>query len=942
MHEIAKIEVRGHELGIISDGDIRVRPDNCFVDSYNLDTFPGYDQMRKPISIYMDLSSVLPAGYSVLRYFEKTFSDASGNNVNAMIVIAVKSGEPAKIYISKYFNPSTDFGNNFDATPGWKTQWTELTETYTHAMATNANVNGNGLTVTITDGTLPAAADYYKGWFVKWNGLSAGIVLAYSKSGSTGTFKIFKTENIDSGSQSNITLSRFPHNLINNWTTITEAHILDQPNNSIKIACGYTNRPLFIGLLNEKKFFGDAPDQIYNDTVTDFTYKRHWNGIWMEFDTPLITEKKLSLSNSISTQAYNALYAANTAPGSAPLGGFRIILGVPISSTTLHVGDNVTLAGFTTYSGVNPNGLHAVTYVQASSNWFEIARLSGPNTGFIAQTATVTSAVAASGSLGASFDELGIGLSGDYTTITVDADKNYNEFWDVALELDNFQTFFLKRIIGKADKLVTKRVQYYNSISFRCDFSRRLTKIANFYQRYLVADLVQPDMDKRTFLLSNNYSGIIELNTDGIYTLTASTNYYKIILNNYLKNSGSDFEKNPENESVSLNAYLGQKYYNDTNIKCKWFLKVGTTVVGLNLSDYDLTDTTNVEKISGKNKIAISNVQGPYEDINSSSCFSQERIKETTNFPITGGAVINDKTFVIFSEKEMIVYTIGDKSIPEVDEDGRFEYGALSMDGIAAAKIGDEYGGIYWNGPLSIYRYIKGYPESIAEHKIETAYQAYSSKETFKAGFSPSRKDIIFHYDYQTIWIFSIGTSSWKKYKYPAPSGNVYNNFQRAVSGELTFNEPRKILITEPQNTTNWRDFQTALTGTIDGTAIKFYLRKYISHGSVTVNKIFDKLELAYVTSTEPLSESIVPEIRIKISQQSGTGNDILRATGGIIDLSVNPIKNIVGSYFRPSAAWYNIIIDNETQPELLKSFQLTELIIISLAAAESYTNPTK
>lgn len=135
MFENDVIVTRGHRQGLISDGG--VFPDDSVIDCNNLDFFESEDRRRLPYSMLVEgQAEFLPAGYAIIGFYEKQYVDADSNVVNVLVVVAKHSvNKDIKIYTNKYYNPSVEFGNNyqFGFQNTWIDGWTELTELYFHS-----------------------------------------------------------------------------------------------------------------------------------------------------------------------------------------------------------------------------------------------------------------------------------------------------------------------------------------------------------------------------------------------------------------------------------------------------------------------------------------------------------------------------------------------------------------------------------------------------------------------------------------------------------------------------------------------------------------------------------------------------------------------------------------------------------------------------------------
>lgn len=292
------ITLKGHPLGYITDGNPSESDPRSVRECNNIDFEKDYDRRRDPYSLYSDLSAVLPSGYAIDNYIVKSFVNKDNTFTELIIVVATKSSNPTKIYCNKYYNPGNNYGNGQNSTTGWITGWTELTENYTLNF-TGAISTASGTSAVTAPLAIPV--DYFRGWFIydpnnsNCLGFITKSTAAASAASSTLTIRMNPYYNsgggsIDLRSISTLTdyiISRFPVNIKHAWSSVSNVSIQDSYN-VIRIASP-EQRIIWIGLINDRNYFNQSSPI----GSTDARYYTAWWGLWMSFDTPSISNKKI-------------------------------------------------------------------------------------------------------------------------------------------------------------------------------------------------------------------------------------------------------------------------------------------------------------------------------------------------------------------------------------------------------------------------------------------------------------------------------------------------------------------------------------------------------------------------------------------------------------------------------------------------------------------------
>lgn len=959
------IEVKGHRFGYVSEGSTGERPVESVSLTKNIDFENGYDKRREPYSVLLDLSSNLPAGYSIVSFTFKKFSDAD-SNISSVMIAATKDLSDAssrlRIYTSKYFNPSSDFTNNHtlreksisnithssgivtvttttnhgysagdkiqieDATGtftpafagpyliigtpmaniltfaltmstctytsggrvnmmGFEDVVTELTEMYSGTVNTDTLVGTKFQTIKITNAT-GKSKNYYNSFFAIKPGVGfKGQVVDYVNDGTDDIFTLALEPGTALDTGDTMMLVRFPHvyTNIDYWSKIKDVSFEDT-SNAVKINLGHESRAMWLGFMGEKNFFGNIA------AITDSgkTWKTDWNGFWMEYDSPIIADKKDFLYNG------QILYSGIAFQVSVDGLTLTVYLDRNISETKIIVGSVISISGIPELPNdpsdpVNLNSEYPVATVGSNYVTFVIASpVSASYT-----TATIQAILLpAAGSTEKQFDELGIVAKFESAPITVSGDNEYSEVWDTCLELDHTQLFFLKRVIGKTSYL--QRIEYYNSINFNLHFSRRLTSIKNFYNRYDIEITAITDLDKITYLLGDDYTGIIDTNENDKFALDSTvTNaiQVKVKTNNYAKNAGSAFEKAERaiTPNLNINSYLGHYYYKEIHTKVKQYINVDENFIGINLSSDAPRNNYGSEKTAGNNKLILAALQ--QGNINCFSLYPEENVRQITKADnIIGGARASDGKFLLWTSSLMIVCKIGDASLRNIVENPIYEgQGIDNINSVVVATTLEDdpiisarkqYLGTFYRTNDSFYRFFNGAYIDIANLRIKEEYQQLSEadKQKIIGAFYPDKREIWYLWG-SKIYIYSIMTDNWKIYEY----GDVPEHFSQASYQTFVFNKGNKIYKAEKKGTTMYQDKGSA--------AISFFYEKIVNHGKSTRNKIPHRMAISYeyegvMFGGEPLPVSL----KVTIFSEN-TSTKILERIFSLIDNNTRVMK---------------------------------------------------
>lgn len=307
------INIKNFTKGYITDGD--EYPPDSVQGCKNLDFRDGETSVRPPYSVLKDMDGILPSGYTIKGFTEKNFTDAAGNIESVIIVVACHSSpdssHPAKIYVSKFFNPASTYFNytgaktNQIGSTDWEDNYTELTEKVSFTAGSPSYSDSNRVN-TVTCTITAQKTNYYKGWFV-YDGSDNCIGCVAYYNGSTQLVVRLNSYN-DSGTLTLRTMAagtyylcRFPVTikLKSAFESVSISKVnFQERGNTVIICLGREIQLLNLSFLQQKKFFGNQGDII--GSGNDALYK-NWNGFWLTKDAPEIANKKVYINHDITS-----------------------------------------------------------------------------------------------------------------------------------------------------------------------------------------------------------------------------------------------------------------------------------------------------------------------------------------------------------------------------------------------------------------------------------------------------------------------------------------------------------------------------------------------------------------------------------------------------------------------------------------------------------------
>lgn len=908
-----KYSTNSHIKGIISDPDVADKPFDSVFDSYNID-FYGRDYFRKPILKLSNTEQLsLPTGYKISDLYVKKFTDGTGTSVECIIVIACKSGADVKIYINKWFNPSTDYANNKNGSTGWISEWTEITsqESFTASSRTYFDFNKY---VTLQTGidTTSKGSNYYKGQFLYDNGGNCVGIITNSNVNADCTLTVRLNSYVSAGAVAIRTITngntyfieRFPVTVQSNskWTDISNDIISGKAKvsfadtfNSVKICFGKYYRLFNLCFLQERKYFNNV-----SAGSSTHEYKQAWNGFWFGYDCFEVANKLKRTSYETVSDTTNIFYSGGAS-----------------SYSVSYDGNNLSGAtDFKTYFESDFSELGLILEVQVFFNLVYVHDGSNPIYGFV--------------------------------------ESYKDDLWAYTIELDGFQNIFLKTFLGcRFTKTHSGRTHYFKNILetkgiFKIDFDRRITSTHAFYERRVSyndnADIFETKKFN-PYQLDEANGGTVKLETDSSAILSGNT--YALSLNpqdnkmgvvnpygafvepsNYNSNDEkkSLFEENPRNTGLGLIALLNQYWYSKINVRFDTIAKLGENLIGINVNSEDLEDGAKF----GEMKIVASNLQFPEQrQVNAQSIFVSERAITVGDSVLVGGKAISETNVAVFTENTMYDVEMMNERKLTIRKTEYKNMGLYSHKAIALVLLGSQYGGTFWASRDSIFLYANGKYVDLLNGRWRSVYRSISesNKRKIIAGFYPERKEVYFTFDYQNIFIYNLEYDNWKRYKYPATTGDRYFSFTASESGQMYFHDETILYSTLSRNSTKYKDNQTVddTDSSGVGTAINVYMKKVIDSGSDKEFKIPNMLSLYYDCE---IFDNDTAQLKVWINEENSSKQghcNIEGTSGAIIDLNDNRRKYVMTMPIRNSFNFYNVEIESYVSENII-SFSFREM----------------
>jgi len=922
--------------GLISDG--KVFPEDSVQECLNMDYHPD-EARRNP---YIEkFAPTLPEGYIIKKAYNKRFIDKSGNTQEIIFLMVIDNNSRLRIYSSHYYNSGTGYDNRHRTDyNGFYSGLTELTEYYFNDFEVGEYlISGTTYNVRIETSSGPGnqTTDAYKGFYV-FNVDNEVIGIVKNSIYDTGK-NYFLVDIDDTQELGNIGICRFP---VNHWNRTELANFVDEITfadlpNAIMVSLGHATRPLWIGMIKDRKQF--------KNVTYDITYAAAHTG-WIAAITGTANyigeSKNMYFKVAQNTGVWVISYSRDntnwikiaTGSGANFDGGVRIEgIYYRFSGVTAEIvdGDVATVAlsvaylrkwdgfwmGFTT-----PDVQNKKQYILVSSTSAAELFINKATIGF----------------------ELGISIRlerhAEVSTLT-----KPDRIYQYCIEIDGSQTIFISSVLCNEKYFVTNAF-----LKFAPYYDRRITGYSIFGA---VGEEVNPAalgnaMLPETKLIEDAFWSLSMINGNESNNQIELVLYYDFTTHTNTTTHSEDMTK-----GMTILKYLNQHYWKNIIAKGKYICNVNNNIILLNLS----TDTINADleegqkkDIAGQYSLVVSQVQKG--NVNTYCIFSSERIREVMKELPVGIAEINGNEFVIFSKNEIrwleLIDTTGeDMTSLSVRTHGYYNgKGALNNKGIASATVvnfgkegtassefgAKEFSGIFYLNYDTILGFNRNEPEDLLDGYWKTAYKAISNydKENAVFGYYAAKNEIWIKLG-EYIYIFDIVNKTWRVYLfYHPPIGFLLdeNNQLLFYGNDTNISNPNGTDVSISSNkvfstiTDRYR-IDNNIYRDPDSIGIEFKGVKYLTLGKIAAQKIFHRLQMVFDFGTTSNYTNTIFKVRAYRNASSDTvlAKDYIHTSGNT--------KKAFGTTTRNRVNTLKLLYGSYTKPEDIKQFYLYEMNLI-------------
>lgn len=649
-----------------------------------------------------------------------------------------------------------------------------------------------------------------------------------------------------------------------------EVNFIDNNSSSVKILFGNKCDMLWLGMIADRKYFGDAYTETQGyDEIGKFSWV-NWINVSESFKATVVNEEtiKFRITATVTDKWRIKLYVKRNseaeylfathenAPDSDVYWTVTIIQGFSIG---IHC--NISSLDFSPYT-------YHIVKTSISRKWdgfwftqdsYELPdrkqylyfKGSPDPPVYEDKYGSITNA-----------NELGFRINITANRYSVNPAKD-SRGYSLCCELDGYQTLFIKNILCASKEYIK-----LCSFQFERHFDRRLTAFLLFYDEFTGSPEVvtHDDMFPLTYQAIGDTAGRLEIgkiNTDS----NGNSIWFK-----------DDYLYPPDNISplkfaatgLKLGDYLNEYYYSKHITRAKNGINLDNLIILYGIEKPQ--DETEVIQDSGY--ICISQYQG--NGIGCNSIFSLERRKQVSREKIVGVRCLAGGDFLVFTKEKAYWYELKGFDTALLSNIGDFEtYGSLSDSSIVGATVMDnadigtasrEFGakqfkGIYWANSKTIYGFFGNEPLDLLENRWKMEYNTYTTaqKENIIAGYNPEKGEVWFLLkttNKSDIFIFNIAGKHWKKYKF----NDVPTKFYYSRDGRIMWTDGNKIFKMDGDNDGKTKDKEVLVDSAV---AINFFIEKYINHKTPTFWKIPIGFKIAYeVSNKSTTSSSILVEVK--------------------------------------------------------------------------------
>jgi len=745
MFDHREIKIDNSLTGYINEREFnRTKPPSeAVVGVLNRRFLPEGSEIRPPYMLWEDLSSVLPTGYTVLRFCEKVFIDHEGTAQVVMIAACKNTGAKTsrlRFYVNHYYLPELNYRNCWKAgttTRGWISGWVNLNERYNGKAGTSQEEkilnleykeagflpppvpsSSDRYHLRSTSSILNKHQDYFKGWyFVDENGDIMGLITGSVFYQSKAYFKLAKSTGAaisETGGTWGIARFAVTETELDNWQSVEDVRFFTYGVNSVKIfsklAGGGSMRTLNLNFVKDRKFinpytFGSLSfNNTHNAWITSKEGDAQGDGAVTQIKIKVVEALYTSLPSSKLILSWkNNLMAdyqqivdtgvklGNTYFGERREIGSGLILNFNCrltgdASRNVFTGDECTINVVDSERQVKYNGFD---FSYDSPEILNKKLYSLLRTDINDQT-TQDEELKFIG-----FNELGRELGIRYRVqgykVLTGATGEYKEkYYSFAVELDGRQAYFVKNIYTKVRNIPSNGVwigQMTADLVLEPWFSPRLTAHLLFFKEGADEEYIEPQLPDTEMptgnLLQGDAKGYLQVDKFGSETGEAGDIKCRVITARF-----GDDRHFPEKYATGMTLldYLHNYYWKTVTIGGENAVPAGQNTVIIRLNDKDIAkDLDSGGSFAGKFSICVSQVQQGNQNTPSVMC--SERVQQLTlGQEVIGGAGAIGTQFILFTRNETRWEEITDENSLTLRNIGTYhDDGIVNADAVVTA-----------------------------------------------------------------------------------------------------------------------------------------------------------------------------------------------------------------------------------------------------------------
>lgn len=953
-------------------------PKNAVTAVRNLRLMNDGTYRRPPYMLAYDLSSVLPAGYEVMRFCEKIFVDKEGTDQRVLIVAAKQTGGKTgkvKIFINYNYSASQECRNAYkfgNLPAGFEAGWIDLTEKYIH------NVDGYNFTYgNIDPGNLqtyqlrstkvqfnkPRYA--YRGWyFIDANGDIAGLITDSIWYNGMAYFKVTTSGYASTPAGGAIGICRFPVGQTNDWTKIQDVSFDTTSANMVRIYTGKGNQTLNLMFIKDRTSFNGWVTDAGTGTGTAWAEKR---ADYDAEETISYVKIKCTIASTYGggllyrfafawrtnqTTTYQLLFDTinvgnNLNKDVVVIGGLQVRISG--STSTITEGQEVTYTISKSQLQQKYNGFffdYDSVEAKDKKKYIRFILNEEHNDNPTDEKTIEYSEIS---------NQLGLGYDiKNYKSRSAASGNTKDKVYSLCAELDGRQVFFLKNLFANRGNVPGQNeVNSELLIDLRLEpwFNPRITGHLMFVNTMVLSPAFFDTILETGNLLEGDGKGYRQFEKMSVQFNDNHQLYTRLITNTGVWNSGETLFPEKFATGISLLDMLHNYYWKSVNVGAEAAIPAGLNLVAYRLDDDAIRkDNDSAGENIGLFSVCISQVQ--QGNANCKSIMTTERVKQlSVGQPIIAAARAYGSQFLIFTPDECRWEdVIDEQSISTRSIAVYYDDGIVNKESVCAAVVPEEmqagppsapytskFSGTYCAGYRSFYTFIGNKRIDLLVVKDPATdkaifarwYDEYnrldkSVKEASRVGYLSNNKEVFWYLNGE-IRVWSIKNECWTSYVFP----DAVSGFVPELDGELYFWTGNKIYKTEKISTSEFKDKGTA--------AIDWYFEKFYSFGTEQANKIFDKLDWNYEFQIDPATrDDVIVNLLITNDRGIEIINENIALSGVGAAIKAGFIRR--GTDLRCYSKWVKVRVTAVT-PAIIKSFKGKEIKAEALIAPGTILN---